>query len=269
MPPEDRAQVRGHRGDRDDLDRLADLEAAGGGVERDRSGYERGQRPRADHPEQRAGGGSWVKYFRATSETPEERAGGRGEEQPFDTRSKVAAGGDPHQHGADREDRALDRDQRRKRGGSRGGLAPAPVSPITGQPRRRDRDADPLAPSEAKAEEALRETRPGTRAHPTGPPARSRAVRARAHRGGGPTPRSRRSSRPGNHLERNRPTALRSGWRAVIGGREHRPALLEQEGEVRGRRRGHRQHQPEDHRRLRRTRSATRTTRSPRSSTRP
>jgi hypothetical protein len=48
---EDGAEVDGDRGDRDDLDALADLEAAGRCVERDHSGDHGGQRPRAHQPE--------------------------------------------------------------------------------------------------------------------------------------------------------------------------------------------------------------------------
>ena len=47
------ATTSGHRGERDDLDALADLEAARRGVG-DHPGDQRGQRPRAEQPEQRS-----------------------------------------------------------------------------------------------------------------------------------------------------------------------------------------------------------------------
>jgi hypothetical protein len=47
------ARVGGHGGERDDLDAVADPEAAGRGVEGDHSGDHRGERPRAQQAEQR------------------------------------------------------------------------------------------------------------------------------------------------------------------------------------------------------------------------
>ena len=63
------------------------------------------------------------------------------------------------------------------------------------QPGRCDRDADPLASSEVKAEESLGEARRGRRGRRRGPPARSTTARARVRRRVDPRPRSPRPNR--------------------------------------------------------------------------
>jgi hypothetical protein len=68
----------------------------------------------------------------------------------------LAARRDPHERGADREDRALDGDQRPQRGVLR--VVGATASQADDhEPGRCDRHADPLSPSKLKAEEALGE----------------------------------------------------------------------------------------------------------------
>jgi hypothetical protein len=77
---EDRGEGGGHRGERDDLDALADLQAAGAGVEGDHSGDQRGQRPRAHQPEQRSRWRLGEVLERDIGDAPQ-RAGGGAEEQ--------------------------------------------------------------------------------------------------------------------------------------------------------------------------------------------
>ena len=86
------------------------------------------------------------------------RAGGRAEEQPLDSRTDVAAGGDPHQRDTDCEDRTLDGDQRAQRRALRV-VGAAAGQPDDHQSRGCDCDADPLPASEVEAEEALGEYR--------------------------------------------------------------------------------------------------------------
>ena len=76
---EDRSEVGRHGGQRDDLDAVADLEAAGRGVEGDHSRDERGESPWAQQPQQRP----WLRVGEVLDgdigDTPQ-RAGGRAEE---------------------------------------------------------------------------------------------------------------------------------------------------------------------------------------------
>jgi len=89
-------------------------------------------------------------YLIATAETPNSAPAAAPRSSPS------AAGGDPHERGADREDRALDGDQRRQRGALRVAGAGAGESDDD-QSCRGDRHSDPLSSSELKAEESLRE----------------------------------------------------------------------------------------------------------------
>jgi hypothetical protein len=93
------------------LDAVADLEAAGRGVEGDHSGDQRGQRPRAKQPEQRPGRSLGEPLERDIGDTPE-RAGGGAEEQPdraavFEQKGEVGG----HRRG-EREDQSGDHDKR-------------------------------------------------------------------------------------------------------------------------------------------------------------
>jgi hypothetical protein len=65
---DDGGEVGGHGGEGDHLDGRPELEAARGGVERDRARDERGERPRAQQPMDRASG--WVRNLIARLETP-------------------------------------------------------------------------------------------------------------------------------------------------------------------------------------------------------
>ena len=151
----------------------------------------------------------------------EQRAGGRAEEQSLGTGQDMAAGRDPHQRGAGREDRALDGDQRRKRGALRVAGAAAGQSDHH-QPGRGDRHADPLSSSELKAEETLGEH--GEEDEPAGEDCLHDRQRRERERADVQEPGHDRhaSSRPANHWERNRPAALRSGWRTGSAGRAPR-----------------------------------------------
>jgi hypothetical protein len=72
----------------------------------------------------------------ATSETPKNSAGGQAEHQSFGAMLDAAVGRGRQERGADREDRALDGDQRRQRRAARSGCADA-------QRPREDRDQPP------------------------------------------------------------------------------------------------------------------------------
>jgi hypothetical protein len=105
---DDGGEVGGHRGERDDLDPLADLVAAGGGVEGDHAGDQRGQRPPAQRPQQRSRRRLGEVLDRDIGD-PEQRARGRAEaallarlEAVRDQLFRLAAGLDPlvlHEHG--------------------------------------------------------------------------------------------------------------------------------------------------------------------------
>ena len=72
-------EVRGHGGDRDDRDALAELKAAGRAVEGDDAGDQRSERPRTHQPSTGLGGIREV-LDRDVGD-PEKRAGGRPEKQ--------------------------------------------------------------------------------------------------------------------------------------------------------------------------------------------
>ena len=62
-------EVGDHGSERDDFNTIADLEAAGGGVEGDHPGDERVSVHGLTNPST-GPGGAWVRYFSAISETP-------------------------------------------------------------------------------------------------------------------------------------------------------------------------------------------------------
>ena len=161
----------------------------------------------------------------ATSETPEQRARGRAEQQSLGAVQDAAAGRDPHERGADPEDRALDGDQRRQRRVLRV-LGATAGQADDRQAGRCDRHADPLPPSEVEAEEALGEHGEEDEARRRGRPARSTAARARARRRGDTQATIATTQPITNHLERKSPAALRSGWRTRIGGATTAPRCL-------------------------------------------
>ena len=157
----------------------------------------------------------------------------------------MAAGRDPHQRGDDREDRALDGDQRRQRG-PLGVVGAAAGQSDDHQPGRGDRDADPLSSSELKAEEALGEHREEDE------PARQDRLHDR-QRG----ERERADVQTPGH-DRHDPADQEPPGAEEIDGAaermadpdrrgEHRAAVLEQKGEVGRPRRSEREDQSEDH----------------------
>ena len=149
---DDRGEVRGHGGEGDDFDGRPDLEAAGGGVERDHSRDERGERPWAQQPVQRSFGVGEV-LDRDVGDA-EQRPGGQPEQQSFGAAQDAPVRRDRHERGADREDRALDGDQRRQRRAAAVERLAA-AEPDHHEPHGRDRDAEPLPSPEVKAEVAL------------------------------------------------------------------------------------------------------------------
>jgi hypothetical protein len=114
----------------------------------------RGQQP-AHQPEHRSRWGLGEVLERDIGNAPE-RAGGGAEEQSLSAVHEAAAGRDPHERGDNGEDRALDGDQRRQRG-ALGVVGAAAGQSDHHQPGRGDCHADPLSPSELKAEESLGE----------------------------------------------------------------------------------------------------------------
>jgi hypothetical protein len=236
----DRGEVGGHGGECDDLDTASDLEAAGGGVEGDHSGDHRGQRPRAHHPEQRPRC-RLGEVLDCDIGEPEQRAGGRAEEQPLGARQDVAAGRDPHECGTDPEDRALDGDQRRQRGAVRV-VGAAAGQADDHEPGRCDRDADPLSPSEVKAEEPLGEH--GEEDEAAGEDRLHDRQRRERGRAGVQTPGHDRhdpADQEPSGAKQSAGAAQRMAGQDRRG--EHRAAVLEQEGEVGGHRRSERQEQ--------------------------
>jgi len=157
----------------------------------------------------------------------------------------VAAGRDPDEHGDDREDPALDCDQRGKRSALRVLGAGAGESDHH-EPGRGDRHAEPLSSSELKAEESLGEH--GEEDEPAGQDRlhdRQRRERERAD-----------VQTPGH--DRDDPADQEPLGAEEIGGAaqriadpdrrcEDRAAVLQQEGEVGGQRRSEREEQSEDH----------------------
>jgi len=125
-PSEDGGEVRGDRGEGDDLDGRPELEATGGGVEGDHAGDQRGQRPGAQQPVGRGFGVGEV-LDRNVGDA-EQRPGGQAEQESLRAMQDAAERRDGQQRGAEGEDRGLDGDQRRQRGvlrprGAAAGLA--------------------------------------------------------------------------------------------------------------------------------------------------
>jgi len=157
----------------------------------------------------------------------------------------VAAYRDPDEREGDRKDPALDGDQ----GGQRGTLgvpgAPAGHSDHR-QSQRGDRHADPLPPSEVKAEEPLGEhCEEDQAAREDGLHDRQWRERERAHV-------------QAKAEDRHEPADQEPSGSKEIGGAaqrmadpdrwgEHRAAVLEQKGDVGGRRRTQREDQSQDH----------------------
>ena len=192
MPPKIAARLAATEVIMDDLDGLADLEAAGRGVEGDHPGDRRGQRPRLSNPSN-GPGAAWVSRPGATSETPNApRRPRRG--AALDARStwrRVETSPARRRAQRSRPRRRSARSARRAPGRWRRRL----VSPMTTNPA-----AVIVTPThcrrQGESRRSARRTRRGRRARWTAPPARSTAAQARAHRRANPRPRPPRSSRP-------------------------------------------------------------------------
>jgi hypothetical protein len=153
MPPMMFGQVRGDRGEGDDLDARSELEAARRRVEGDRRRDERRRGPRAAQPVQRAVGVGEV--LDGNVGDAEQRPGGHAQRESLGLQDAPVKG-DRQERGADREDPALDGDQRGQRRVLRPVCAAAGQSDDR-QPGGCDGDAEPLPSPEAKAEEPLGE----------------------------------------------------------------------------------------------------------------
>jgi hypothetical protein len=157
----------------------------------------------------------------------------------------MAAGRDPHECGADRKDCPLDGDQRGQRG-ALGVVGAAAGQSDDHQSGRGDSHANPLPPSEVKAEEALGEH--GEEHEPAG----EDGLHDRQWREG-----ERADVQAPGH-DRHDPADQEPPGTKQTGGAaqrmadpdrrsQHRAAVLEQKGEVGGHRRGEREDQSRDH----------------------
>ena len=175
----------------------------------------------------------------------EQRARGRAQEQSLGAVHDASAGRDPHERGAEREDRALDGDQRRQRGALVVVRAGAGQSDDR-EPGRGDRHTDPLPSSELKAEETLGEHREEDE------PAGEHRLHDRQRR-----ERERADVQAPGHDRHDPPHQEPSGAKQTDGAAqrmadpdrrgEHRASVLEQKGDVGGQRRSEREDQSEDH----------------------
>ena len=157
----------------------------------------------------------------------------------------MPAGRDSHQRGAERKDRTLHGDQRRQRRALRVVRAPA-GQPDDHESGRGDRDADPLSPSEAEAEEALGEH--GEEDEPAGEDCLHDRQWGKRERAEVKTPghdRHHPADQEPSRAEQADGAAQRMANQDRRG--EHRAALFEQEGEIGGRRRADREDQPGKH----------------------
>jgi hypothetical protein len=157
----------------------------------------------------------------------------------------MAAGRDPDEDRAGREDRALDGDQRAQRGALWVACAAA-GQPDDHQPGRGDRDADPLPPTQVKAEEALGEH--GEEDEPAGQDRLHDRQRRQRERTDVQTPGHDRHDPADQEPPGAKETDGAAQWMSNLDRRgDHRAALLEQEGEVGGHRRSKREDQAGDH----------------------
>ena len=238
---DDRGEVGRHGGDRDHLDGLTELKAAGGGVEGDDEGDQRRERPRAEQAEQRPV--RVCEVLDGDVGDPEQDARGGRQQERFAALGHVATRRDPHEHGARRQEGALDGDQGRQRGALRTLCVGRQTDDR--QSRGGDRHADPLTSSQGKPEDSLGEHRQED--EPSG--------HDRLHGGQG-RERERSDVQSPRH-DRDEPPH-RKPLRAKQAGRaahqmahpdrrgEHRAAMLEQEPQVGAERRPHRQDQSQE-----------------------
>jgi hypothetical protein len=168
----------------------------------------------------------------AMSDTPEQRAGGGGEQQAFGRLQDPAVGGDRSEGEGKGKDGALDRDQRRQRVVPRLARLRSPRQRDDRKPHCRDDHADPLPAAEVKAEVALGEHGEEDES------AREHGLHARQLR-----------ERECTDMERPGADRHRPAHREPLGGEQaggasqrvcgadrrcqDRPALLQQEGDVR------------------------------------
>ena len=179
-------------------------------------------------------GAAWVRYLIATFETPNSAPAAAPRRSPS-TRRRRWRCAEIQEYGADGDDRALDGDHRRR------ATAAPRCGPTAGesdhrQSDRGDRHADPLPPSEAKAEVALADH--GQEHDSAGHDRLHDRQRRECQRADVQPQATIATIQPiTNHLERNRPAALRERMAHSDRRREHGSPLLEQERDVGGQRR--------------------------------
>ena len=202
---DDGGQVRGHRGEGDDLDARAELEAARGRVERDRAG-ERARSASTGSRSPCSGPSAWVRYLIATSETPNSAPAARPSSSPSArcrTRrcAEIARSAAPIANIAPSTAISAASDE------CCGRVAPLPVSPMTASPA-----AVIVTPNHCHRPRRKSKNRSARTARNTSPPESTACTIDSGARASAPTcsthARIATSHPIANHLERNSAAAL-------------------------------------------------------------